>query len=62
MGTDRFPPCPYCNVVPILNTDSSTFVELVCGCEGEALQIDLMAEWMKHITPPREEEEWLDFA
>lgn len=50
-----FQQCPFCNIVPIVHTGKSqgtnnAFVELVCGCPGEACQVDLNAVWQAHIS------------
>lgn len=46
----KFPKCTICNNTPVLNTDGSTFVELVCMCEGQPCPVDLLGIWRKHIN------------
>lgn len=50
----EFPECPFCGSTPTLHTDGSTFVELVCMCEGSPCTIDLPARWRIHLYLARD--------
>jgi len=58
----EFPECPFCGSTPILHTDGSTFVELVCMCEGSPCTIDLLAIWRAHLAEEIKLKRAIDWA
>ena len=48
-GTAALDKCPACGQEPIIHWGPAmTFLELVCGCEGESLLIPLQEMWNTH--------------